>query len=62
MEFEDIRIVMSRETNYPENISDAVLALEEEVAGKLVRTVLVEAKNPLCVLPSIFDKCLKLPK
>ncbi len=45
--FEDIRIVMPRETSYPENISGTVLALEEEVTDRLVRTVLVEAKKPL---------------
>ena len=45
--FEDIEVVMPRETNYPANVDENVLSLEEENTDMLVRTVLIEAIKPL---------------
>ena len=39
-------MVLPRETNYPENISSSVLAFEEEVTDRPVKTVLIEAQKP----------------
>jgi hypothetical protein len=56
--FQDVKVVMPRETNYPEKISDEVLAFEEEVTNKLVMTVLIEAKKP-CSIRRLPGKCLR---
>ena len=45
--FQDIKVVRPRETNYPQNIGENLLALEEEVTEKPIRTVLIEATKPL---------------
>ena len=44
--FQDVKVVLPRETNYPENISSSVLAFEEEVTDRPVKTVLIEAQKP----------------
>ena len=44
--FKDIEVVSPRETNHPQHISENVLASEEEVTEKPVRTVLIEATKP----------------